>query len=394
MNMTDMLLQMTLQSTWQMSQASQSANQTSNSQDQQGNTFQDLLDQRREDVTQQAGKEDAGLKEPGTAQDTGAVEKPDQDSQNVNLEAVAAVAAPMLLNDLAPVQATFVEETGVVETPVVQAVTVETTMMPTVQETQTVQPQVQAETVLPQAQAQQAPQTEQTVQQPQTTAPETQAAVVSAPQGNETVVTQPTDTQSGAQENLAQDMPQTAASQSGNDELKDVTVESFQTPLFQNVESTPVRVGDGETVDMTAPAQEVDRSLGDILKNALDQGDQRLEIKLSPANLGTVTAEFTRTPEGVLHVVLHAESEQTARLLSDHASSLGLILQDSTRGEVRVQVAQPQENQSAWQHPDQDGGQQQQQQSHQQQHSTPRQEAETFLHQLRLGLVERETDAV
>lgn len=397
MNMTDMLLQMTLQSTWQMSQASQSANQTTtNTKDQQGTSFQDLLDQRREDVTQQTGKENTGVQDNGTTQDTGAVEKPDQDPQNVNLEGVAAVAAPMLLNDLTPVQANFVEETGSAGSPVVQTVTMETAV-PDVQAATQMTVQAQAEAVVPQTQVQtqqEVPQVQQTVQQPQMTATEAQAAVVSAPQGNETVVTQTADTQSGAQENLAQDMPQTAVSQSGNDELKDVTVESFQTPLFQNVESTPVRVGDGETVDMTAPAQEVDRSLGDMLKTALDQGDQRVEIKLSPANLGNVTAEFTRTPEGVLHVVLHAESEQTARLLSDHASSLGLILQDSTRGEVRVQVAQPQENQSAWQHPDQDGGQQQQQQSHQQQRNTPRQEAETFLHQLRLGLVQRETDAV
>lgn len=382
MNMTDMLLQMTLQSTWQMSQATQSANQTTNAQDQQGGTsFQDLLDQRREDMTQ-TGKENINLKEPQGNQDAGTAGKTDKDLQNAEL--AAAVIAPVMVDNVIPATAIEAAEAGVVETPVVQAVNVEA-VLPTVQTVQTVQPQTQT---------QQPSQSEPGIQQPQVTVPEAQAAEVSAPQSRETVP-QSADTQSGTQEDMAQDMTQSAPAQNENDELKDVTVESFQTPLFQNVEATPVRVGDGEPVDMTAPAQEVDQSLGDVLKSALDQGEQHLEIKLSPANLGTVTAEFTRTPEGVLHVVLHAETEQTARLLSDHASSLGLILQDNTRSEVRIQVAQPQENQSAWQHPDQDGGQQQQQQSHQQQQrNTPRQEAETFLHQLRLGLVQRETDAV
>ncbi|MGO5022888.1 flagellar hook-length control protein FliK [Lawsonibacter sp. LCP25S3_G6] len=389
MNMTDMLLQMTLQSVWQMSQTTQGAGQTANTQDHQGGTsFQDLLEQRREDTTQ-AGKEDTNLKDPQGDQNVGTSEKPDKDSPNANLEVVAAAAAPAVYSDLMAVQANFVEAVGSAESPVAQVVTIEAAVADT-QTVLTAQSQVQAGTVLPQVQRETA-QPQQTVQ-PETTS-DVQAAPVSVLQSSETV-SQSADTQSTAQENLSQDMTQSAAAQTGSDEGKDVTVESFQTPLFQNVEATPVRVGEGESVDMTAPAQEVEKSLSNILKGALDQGDQHVEIKLNPANLGTVTAEFTRTPEGVLHVVLHAETEQTARLLSDHASTLGLILQDNTHSEVRVQVAQPQENQSAWQHPDQDGGQQQQQSHQQQQRNTPRQEAENFLHQLRLGLLEMETDAV
>ena len=50
-----------------------------------------------------------------------------------------------------------------------------------------------------------------------------------------------------------------------------------------------------------------------------------------------------------------------------------------------MEVPQPQQDQQPWQHPDQEGGRQQQQQ---QQRHVPRQETESFLHQLRLGLVE------
>ena len=130
----------------------------------------------------------------------------------------------------------------------------------------------------------------------------------------------------------------------------------------------------------------MEQSLGKALNRGLDDGAQRLEIQLSPANLGTVTAEFIRSPEGALHVVLRAENPESAKLLGDHAGALGLLLQDGTRGEVRVEVPQPQQDQQPWQHPDQEGGRQQQQQ--QQQRHVPRQETESFLHQLRLGLVE------
>ena len=96
MNMTDMLLQMTLQSTWQMSQAAQSAGQAANTQDQQGGTsFQDLLDQRREDVTQ-AGDKTADLKDPKEDQTVGTSEKTDKDPQNANLEVVAGTAPEAL----------------------------------------------------------------------------------------------------------------------------------------------------------------------------------------------------------------------------------------------------------------------------------------------------------
>ena len=253
------------------------------------------------------------------------------------------------------------------------------------QQPQTTQATVVAETGIPQtAQTQQQPQqTDNTPLQPQpVVANETPAAQT---------VQVSDDTQNPAQENLTQDLTQPKTTQNSGQELEDVAVEHVQTPLFQKTEAVPVRVGDAE-VDMTAPSQQVEKSLTSVLKSALDQGDQRVEIKLSPANLGTVVAEFTRTPQGVLHVVLHAETEQTAKLLGDHASSLGLMLQDSNRGEVRVEVPQPQQGQQLWQQNEENSQRQQQQQ--QQRQNTPRQESESFLHQLRLGLVGMEARAV
>lgn len=166
--------------------------------------------------------------------------------------------------------------------------------------------------------------------------------------------------------------------------------ESWHTPLFQNTQNIPVRVGDA-AVDMTAPADEVRGALTQTIKQAVEQGEEYVRIRLTPENLGTVVAEFTRSSDGTLHVVLQAENEQTVRMLSDHASALGMMLQDGIRGEVRVEVPHTPQEQTPWQNPDQGGGQQQQQQ--QQQH-TPHQETESFLQQLRLGLVFKETETV
>lgn len=383
MYMTDMLLQMTLQSTWQVPEFYQATGQSTTGGQSQGTSFQDLLAQRKEDLTQTGNKTDNG-KDTQDEQTVETTEKPDTESQNGALEVVAAAAAPMVLSDLTAVPANFVEQTGSAETPVISTVAMEVPAVTNMQTVQTAQPLAEGKGEgLPQLQ-----QEPQTVQQPQTTAAADQSVAV---QGKEVVV-QTDASQSGAQEDLTQDLTQSAPKREETQTPDTVVVNQWQTPLFREVEATPVRVGDAQ-VDMTAPAQEVQNALGDALKGAVDQGEQRLEIQLSPANLGTVVAEFTRSPEGALHVVLRAETQQTAKLLSDHALALSLMLQDSSHGEVRIEVPQPQQNQSPWQQPDQDGGHQQQQQQQQQQHA-PRQEAESFLHQLRLGLVQMDSEAV
>ena len=222
------------------------------------------------------------------------------------------------------------------------------------------------------------------VQQPQLTEAEPETAVPTAlPQ--EQVVTAAQSGDFGTAQEMQTDVqPQRSASQNVPDEVQ--VAEAGEAPLFPEMEHLPVKVSEPVTVDTTAPAKEVDASLAKVIHNAVEEGTQHLEIRLNPANLGSVEVEFTRTAEGAIHVVLRAETNQAAKILGDHAQNLGILLQDSTRSEVRVEVPQPQQNQQPWQQPDQNGGHQQQQQ--QQQRQAPRQEAETFLHQLRLGLVQ------
>lgn len=196
-----------------------------------------------------------------------------------------------------------------------------------------------------------------------------------------------------SEESLLQQGESQTGEQSSSQNIPDATVvsSSWNTALFGELEQAPVRVGDAP-VDMAQPAQQVEQQLNVRLQSALKNGSEQLTIQLNPADLGTVVAKFTSSPEGVLHVVLHAESEQTARLLQEHAPALGLLLQENTHGEVQVQVTQPQQEQTAWQQDAQSGGGQQQQQ--QNRRSPNREESESFLHQLRLGLVEQSIESV
>ena len=106
-----------------------------------------------------------------------------------------------------------------------------------------------------------------------------------------------------------------------------------------------------------------------------------------------MVVELTRSEGNALHVVLRAESEHTANLLREHLGTLGSMLQNGSQQEVRIEVAHPQESGRSWQQTDQNGGGQNGQP--QEQHRDPkREEAENFLHQLKLGLLEQETAPV
>lgn len=217
--------------------------------------------------------------------------------------------------------------------------------------------------------------------------PEQQAAVQQSPvqQQAETqaepVEVQTVQAKPESQQAQAETFAQTAKDDSGEPDAQ-AAVRTAEQPFFQETENMPVKVGDGDTIDTQQP--DFDAKLTQNVEKALSQGEQRVEIRLNPENLGSVVVEMTRSQDGSLHVVLHTETESAARLLSEHSGTLGLMLQNNNQGEVRVEVRQPQQENQQWQHPDQDGGQNHGgQQREQQEH---RQSTEDFLQQLRLGL--------
>lgn len=368
MQINDILMQMTLQGMWQVQNllASGKADNAAGK-----SSFQNMLEQRRSDAAGTSQQADGSQKTDVADSEPSA--KPQDYEDAAPDEQALAMGQALLADPFVPVQTA----------PVVQ--TVPQTLTPVQSAVQT-----EAAAVTVPAAVQAGPDSV-----PQPADAQAQVQPVSVPAAGDAELTAPVtaaDPSANADSLSGEDMAQTDTQSEPKAQIDSApVVENWQAPLFRDVQSAPVRVGDA-TVDMTAPADEVRGALTRTLKQAVEQGDDYVQIRLTPENLGTVVAEFTRHPDGALHVVLRAENEQTARMLSDHASTLGMMLQDGVRGEVRVEVPHVPQEQTAWQNPDQGGGRQQQQQ--QQQQRTPRQEAETFLQQLRLGLVPNGTEAV
>ena len=159
-------------------------------------------------------------------------------------------------------------------------------------------------------------------------------------------------------------------------------------PVFRNVEDTPVKVGEAQKpVDTQKP--DMDEKLAAAIRQAAEDGAQRLEIKLSPANLGSITIEMTRDAGGALQVVLHAATGRAESLLTQHLDGLHAALQNYGQGQqvhVEVQRGQESQEQHMFQQADPDGRGQQHHERRQKQEEQP-ERSEDFLQRLRLGLI-------
>lgn len=376
MTTTQMLLQMGSQL---QSIASQQVNRPKDPTDQGGSSdFQSMLEDKQSQLTgQQPDQSQPTQDEPGLTP-----EQPD-------VQAAQTLAAMLVLPMQQPV--VTVEQMPIQEEGTVQGVLL--TGMETAQQAPVQTAQAEVPTV-PTAQTQQAVPTQaQTAQAPaQNTQTETQAPVQTAQgqQQTQQTVVQTTRTDDGQQADARQSEGRSTAAtvqkpQVEAEVTQTQTAPVAEQPLFREVESTPVKVGDAAPLDTTA--EDFDAQAAKTIAQALEKGSQKVELKLSPANLGNVTVELTRTAEGAIHVVLTAEREQAMKLLTDHAGQLGNLLQSNTGADVRVEVPQNQQGRQAWQE-GQNNNHQQQGQGQQQNHS--QQEQEDFLQQLRLGLIQME----
>jgi flagellar hook-length control protein FliK len=158
-------------------------------------------------------------------------------------------------------------------------------------------------------------------------------------------------------------------------------------PVFRDVEPIMIKVGEAPAAEDTQQTSDVEQQLVQPLTDALAKGESKVEVKLTPESLGTVTLEVTQQKDGALHVVLNADNSHTRALLQEHAENLQNLLGNQNQKNVQVEVSR-QEN--AQQHAadynsknghGQQGGYQQEQQKH---HT---QSDEDFLQQLRLGLI-------
>lgn len=287
----------------------------------------------------------------------------------------------------------------------------------TVMMSQTAPVQIQTEEVLPQqmtaaapaeltAAVEQAPQTAQTVlsavegpaAEPAQVIPEETGKTPAAENVQDAELPQTAQTKDAAAQSVvvqtgeAKESRMDGAVLTERRETPDAQVENAASgttqPLFREVQTVPVKVGETPVADTQSP--ELDAQLAKMVNAALKNGDKQVKIQLAPENLGTLTIDLTRTRDGALQVVLHTTTEKAADLLGRHAESLSAMLQSRAQGTVQVEVQRQEQTQQYQQFQQQSQHQQQRQEQHQER----RRNGEDFLQQLRLGLVTLDAQAV
>lgn len=159
-------------------------------------------------------------------------------------------------------------------------------------------------------------------------------------------------------------------------------------PVFRDIKAVPVKVGEVYQAEPTVENGVELKDLGDTLTQAIDRGENRLELQLQPAELGRIRVEMRWSDEGALHVILHAESTRTQNLLEKDMAGLQTLLGRETQQEVKVELPRQQEApRQSFDDGHQNGGQQHHQQE---QRQSSRHSGQDFLHQLRLGLIPAE----
>ena len=191
--------------------------------------------------------------------------------------------------------------------------------------------------------------------------------------------TEPTETAQNNNEG-SQDMMQSKTSETDNEQPEIKQVEVQDTPLFKNVEATPIKVGEKAPVlDTQSPNAEQD--LKDIIKYNLKADGDKIEIQLNPTNLGKITVELVQK-DGSMSVLVTAENSKTLSLLAQHAGGIETMMQERLAQPVQVFVEQQQ--------PEQQFNDSQKQNNHQNQNNKDNKpsedEQQSFVDKLRLGL--------
>lgn len=204
---------------------------------------------------------------------------------------------------------------------------------------------------------------------------------VSAPETKEAPVEQ--------QEQAQQPQQQPVEPEKKEEEVKTTVPggEHVQT-VFRNLQSAPIKVGENFDAGQVK-TEDVNDQIAQQVVPAMEQGQTKVELQLTPETLGAVKVEITQNENGALHVAISAQNSQARSLLEKNADGLQSLLAARSQSPVQVEVqrgeSQPEQTY------DGHNGHPSQQQQQQEQRSSHAQSSEDFLHQLRLGLVE-ETD--
>lgn len=346
--------------------------------DSNGDSFQDMMSQKQDEVSSNKP----------TSNDKQTQSKPTQNDKVQQTEQTPQEDVPEVSDDVRQALAALLLQPYVVQDVAVQQTAQENVdmvaTMPTVDAAvaQTVQTAVAAETAAPVVQQETAQPV--AVQVPQQATGE---QVQTAP---EITVPQEGVQQQGMQNASAQTEQQSTGEAATGQKMVEVdqpddqpvVVTEQEQPLFRDVETVPVKVGDATpTVDVKAP--DMEKQLADTIQANLNNVGDKVQIQLQPENLGHITIELVQHG-GKMGLVIFADNAKTTSLLAQHAGNLGALLEDRTGQTVHVQVQQQEPEQQQYDgHNQQNRQQQEQQQSHSQQSKA---EQDSFLGQLRLGL--------
>jgi len=161
--------------------------------------------------------------------------------------------------------------------------------------------------------------------------------------------------------------------------------------LFREVKDFMVKVGEAKPVEMPEPVEvEVKDQLGQKVFEAIENGETRLTVQLSPENLGRVDVELTLTEDGVLKLELRTENHMTQRLLEKETAGLHQMLVRNTQQDVQIQVTRQEDSRhQAFE----DGRQGGNHQNPQQERREEQRNTGDFMQQLRLGLIPLDVEA-
>ena len=164
-----------------------------------------------------------------------------------------------------------------------------------------------------------------------------------------------------------------------------------EAPVFDTTDAVPVKVADPAPAPLPLEAEDAPEQLAAVIENFLteENGDSRIELTLTPAELGKISVEITHSSDGALHIALRASTDRAASLLESHSGGLQQLLGNASRPSVEVEVRYSGEAERQLFNPNDANGQQQQQQQQQQRQNQRQEERNSFdfIQQLRLGLV-------
>ncbi len=141
------------------------------------------------------------------------------------------------------------------------------------------------------------------------------------------------------------------------------------------------------SVDMTSPRTGI-QNLARTMADHMAAGKNEFEIWLEPANLGKMAIKVAYE-SGRAMISIMCTNEKTMELISQNAKQLGNILQQHTGDETVVVIDHPESDylQQKMNQEQQNGQQQEEQSNKDKQDQQQDSEHESFLQQLRLGLM-------